>query len=106
MAVRPMLAVSGGRMVALSTPFGRRGWYHREWTEGVGWERVRVNAEDCARISAEFLAQERASLGDWWYRQEYSCEFVDADGAAFGHDLVRRALTTEVHPLFAEPRPW
>ena len=105
-AVRPMLAVSGGRMVALSTPFGRRGWYHREWTEGVGWERVRVTAEDCARISADFLAQERASLGQWAYSQEYDCEFVDADGAAFGHHLVRAALTHDLSPLFAEARPW
>ena len=30
-AVRPMLAVSGGRLVALSTPFGNRGW----WYEGT-----------------------------------------------------------------------
>ena len=105
-AVRPMLAVSGGRMVALSTPFGRRGWYHREWTEGVGWERVRVTPGDCSRISTDFLAQERASLGQWAYSQEYDCEFVDTDGAAFGHDLVRRALTHDVSPLFAVARPW
>ncbi len=105
-AVRPMLAVSGGRMVALSTPFGRRGGYHRDWTEGVGWERVRVTADDCARISADFLAQERASLGQWAYSQEYDCEFVDTDGAAFGHDLVRAALTHDASPLFAEARPW
>jgi hypothetical protein len=25
--VRPMLAVGGGRLIALSTPFGRRGWF-------------------------------------------------------------------------------
>ena len=105
-AVRPMLAVSGGRLVALSTPFGRRGWFHREWTEGEGWERVRVTAEDCSRISPDFLTQERASLGDWAYRQEYDCEFVETEDAAFGHDLVRRALTPEVQPLFAESRPW
>jgi hypothetical protein len=30
-SVRPMLAVSGGCLVALSTPFGKRGWYHTEW---------------------------------------------------------------------------
>src|SRR5436190_1727587 len=30
-SVRPMLAVSGGRLVALSTPFGRRGWFWQEW---------------------------------------------------------------------------
>jgi hypothetical protein len=27
-SVRPMLAVSGGLLVALSTPFGRRGWFY------------------------------------------------------------------------------
>ena len=32
-AVRPMLAVSGGRLVALSTPYGKRGWFH---DEGLG----------------------------------------------------------------------
>src|SRR5581483_3403311 len=30
LAVRPMLAVSGGRIIALSTPFGKRGWWHSE----------------------------------------------------------------------------
>ncbi len=105
-AVRPMLAVSGGRLVALSTPFGRRGWFHREWSQGEGWERVRVTAEDCSRISAEFLTQERASLGDWAYQQEYDCQFVETEDAAFGHDLVRAALTHDVTPLFAEARPW
>lgn len=30
-AVRPMIAVSGGRIIALSTPFGTRGWWYREW---------------------------------------------------------------------------
>src|SRR5215211_2410223 len=72
-ACRPMLAVSGGRLVALSTPFGKRGWWHQEWTEGQRWERVKITGEQCPRIPAEFLAQERASLPDWVYRQEYEC---------------------------------
>jgi len=33
-AIRPMLAVSGGRLVAPSTPWGKRGFWFREWTEG------------------------------------------------------------------------
>ncbi len=33
-AVRPMLAVSGGRIVLLSTPFGQRGFFHHEATTG------------------------------------------------------------------------
>ena len=33
-AVRPMLAVSGGRLLMLSTPFGKRGVFYEEWTGG------------------------------------------------------------------------
>jgi hypothetical protein len=87
-AVRPMLAVSGGRLVCLSTPFGRRGWFYDEWTGQGDWCRVRVPAEECPRISAEFLARERALIGERWYRQEYGCEFLELLGAAFsGADI-------------------
>ena len=99
-AVRPMLAVSGGRLIALSTPFGRRGWFHREWIEGQGWQRIKVTAEECPRISSEFLRQERVSLGDWWYRQEYECEFVDTGQSIFSYDLVHQAIDDTVKPLF------
>jgi len=29
-----MLAVSGWRIVMLSTPFGNRGFFYKEWSEG------------------------------------------------------------------------
>ena len=48
--VRPMLAVSGGSLVALSTPWGKRGFFHKVWTDGEGWERVKIPAADCPRI--------------------------------------------------------
>ena len=77
-AVRPMLAVSGGRLVLLSTPFGMRGFFHHEWTEGgPSWHRVQVKAADCPRIPSAWLEAERALIGEWWYRQEYQCEFVE-----------------------------
>src|SRR5262245_5269437 len=41
-AVRPMLAVSQGRLVALSTPFGKRGWFYQEWHGTGSWERARI----------------------------------------------------------------
>ena len=70
-AVRPMLAVSRGRLVALSTPFGQRGWFYDAWQSNEAWERVRVTANECPRITEEFLAGERRTLGERWYRQEY-----------------------------------
>jgi intein/homing endonuclease len=72
-SVRPMLAVSQGRLAALSTPLGKRGWFYEEWTGANRWDRVRVEASSCPRISPEFLAEERKALGDRWYRQEYEC---------------------------------
>src|SRR5215218_3050730 len=76
-AVRPMLAVSGGALMMLTTPFGKRGVFYEEWENGAGWEKYEVPAEKCPRISAEFLAEERASLPERIYRQEYECSFEE-----------------------------
>lgn len=100
-AVRPMLAISGGRLLMLSTPFGKRGVFHDEWTDGgEGWERYEVPARDCPRISAGFLEEERRSLPEWVYRQEYGCEFVETSDQVFGYDLVQSAVSDDVSPLF------
>jgi hypothetical protein len=82
-AVRPMLAVSRGRVVACSTPFGKRGWFYEAWESGEPWHRVRVTADRCPRIAREFLEAERRAIGDRWYAQEYECEFVEAVGQVF-----------------------
>jgi hypothetical protein len=75
-AVRPMLAVSGGRVVLLSSPYGRRGFFFDEWTNcGSAWQRFEVPATMIPRISAEFLAEKRRGLGPW-YAQEYECQFL------------------------------
>src|SRR5215204_409792 len=69
-AVRPMLAVSGGSLIMLSTPAGKRGVFFEEWAGGLGWQRYEVPASQCPRIPEAFLAEARRSLPDWVYRQE------------------------------------
>jgi hypothetical protein len=101
MAVRPMLAVSGGRLIAPSTPFGKRGWFWQEWeTGGDAWQRVKLTAYDCPRISAEWLAQERRQIPEFWFRQEYLVEFVDTIDQVFRSDDVLAAVSAQVQPLF------
>ena len=90
-SVRPMLAVSGGAMMLLSTPYGRRGVFHEEWTGGEGWERFEVPATECPRIPAAFLEAERRSMPDWWYRQEYGCEFMETEDQLFTHEMIEGA---------------
>ena len=99
-SVRPMLAVSRGRLIIMSTPFGKRGFFFEAWHGTEPWERVKITANQCPRIPPEFLAEERRELGDRWYAQEYLCEFNESIDGVFGHDDVMAALTHDVKPLF------
>jgi hypothetical protein len=100
--VRPMLAASRGRLIGLTTPFGKRGWFYDEWTGTNRWQRVKVTAPECPRIPAEFLAEERLSLGDRWYAQEYLCSFEDTIDAVFSAAVIAAALSDDVRPLFGD----
>jgi hypothetical protein len=100
-SLRPMLAVSAGRLVALSTPFGTRGWWYEAWKSAEPWERYRVTAEVCPRISSEFLEEERRTMGDWHYRQEYLGEFMDDAFAVFRNEDIEAMFNTDVPPLWA-----
>lgn len=95
-AVRPMLATSGGRLVALSTPFGKQGWYFDAWEGSGPWQRVKVTAEDCPRIPKEFLEEEKRALGKRWYSQEYLCTFEETIDAVFSMEDFRRSFAEGV----------
>jgi len=171
-SIRPMLAVSRGRLIALSTPFGKRGWFFEAWhsdpahaepalsadmqgrarlkgppaaggnvlatgngggaqgsaprstaedAEDKGarasaslsalcgepvtrqrpcmWQRTKVTAYECPRISREFLEEERASMPAGWFAAEYLCEFNDLEGGVFTYEQVEGAVA-EIEPLF------
>jgi hypothetical protein len=93
-ALRPMLAVSRGRLVALSTPFGQRGWFHEEWHSSGPWHRIRVPWRDCPRISAEFIAEEERAMGRSWVAQEFECSFEALAGLVYAD--FAQAFTSDV----------
>src|ERR687894_2014361 len=95
-AIRPMLAVSGGSLVMLSSPYGKRGVFFEEWANGEGWERYEVPATEVPRISPEFLEEERRNMPGPWFRQEYLCEFVETSDQVFASDDVMAALDDKV----------
>lgn len=102
-AVRPMLAVSGGRLVSMSTPWGKRGWWWEAWSEGgPSWERYEVPATACPRIGPAFLAEERRSLPPLVFDSEYACRFVEPLDAYFRYDDIAAAASDAVRPLFDE----
>lgn len=99
-AVRPMLAVSGGQLILMSTPFGKRGHFFHEFTEGGNtWERITITAHECPRISPEFLEEERKAMSDFFYQSEYFCTFSETIDSVFSYEHVTAALSDEIEPL-------
>jgi hypothetical protein len=98
-AVRPMLAVSRGSLIGLSTPYGQRGWFWQAWEREPGWRRVRVPATECPRIEPGFLARERLAVGDRRYRQDYLLEFLAGVGSPFDPEAIAAAVSPDVEVL-------
>jgi hypothetical protein len=100
MAVRPMVAVSGGGLWLMSTPNGKQGFFWATWERGgPGWERVRAPATECERIERAFLKEERETMGARRFQQEYMCEFGETEDGVFNLDLVEGAISDEFEPL-------
>lgn len=95
-ATLPMLAVSGGRLLCLSTPWGRQGFFWQTWTQGgERWQRFKVTALDCPRITPDVLAEAR-TRGEWFYQQEWMGEFGEREDSVFDFALVQRAVTPAI----------
>lgn len=95
-AVSPMVAISSGQTIAMSTPYGKRGWWSDAWhDEGQDWKRLRVPASECPRLTSEYLFGERMRLGPHFYAQEYECEFKSTSDALFPVDLIDRLFTNQ-----------
>jgi len=88
-ALLPMLLVSGGRLIALSTPRGKRGWFYEKWiSDEHDWMRLNARAADSPRISKQRLEEQRRSLGERLYSQEFLNEFIESEGQLFSDETI------------------
>lgn len=103
-AVRPMIGASNGKLIALSSAFGKRGWFWNTWIAdkdelGEDWHKTLITADDCPRLTETFLASERTVLGDWWYRQEYMCEFLGDTTQLITLEMIELAVTKDYNSM-------
>ncbi len=95
----PMLAATGGDLIAISTPNGQQGWFWHEWNGdgAAGWTRVKVPHTEISRITEEFIAGQRASMSAERFSAEYECAFNAMTHSLFpGADI---ASTTQDAPV-------
>lgn len=101
--VRPMLAVSKGQTILISTPFGQRGFFWQEWQRDKSkWAKHRVPWSMCPRITPEFIEEERAQHGEHWVAQEYELCFNPVTGAFFNIEDFQACVDLDL----TEVRPW
>ena len=83
-AVRPMLAVSHGRLVALSTPFGQRRLVPRRVGSARGPGIASMSPGRCVRGSRRSSSRRSMrSLGAPWVDQEYNGRFTTLEGQVY-----------------------
>ena len=56
------------------------------------WERYVIPATACSRLPDAFLDEERRSICEWWYRQEYLCEVGPRSAGLLERRRVERLL--------------
>jgi hypothetical protein len=101
LAIRPMLATSeNSQLVVLSTPNGRQGFFFDIFeSDDDNWKRIKIDAYDCPRISKEFLDDELATLGQYFFNQEYRCAFVEGENAVFRYEDILRCFKNDVQSI-------
>lgn len=87
----PMLATTNGSVIMLSTPWGRDHVFYRSFKNPNYWSQ-HVRAEECPRISKEFLEEQRRDIGELRYKMEYEAEFIEGENCFFKQDLIRECL--------------
>lgn len=90
-AVTPMLSVTKGDRILLSTPHGQQGYFY-DCFDDPTFSSFHISSEDCPRHTKEFLEHERKRLGDLIYTQEYLGEFIDEISQVFPDALIKSCM--------------
>jgi hypothetical protein len=90
--ILPALIATQGEQVLLSTPRGKRGFFHELWHSGDDWQRVMVRSDEVGRIREEDLEVFRQTMPEAFYRQELECAWLDTQGGLFSYEDIESAL--------------
>lgn len=118
-AIRPMMTGTRCELILMSTPFGKRGFFWKAWSEQNYWRKIMVKApcriadgklseahDDEAlrrqypgvsayyspRHTQSFLREELQTHGITSFQQEYLVEFVQPEGSLFRFEDIQASL--------------
>jgi cytochrome c-type biogenesis protein CcmE len=90
--ILPALIATQGEQVLLSTPRGKRGFFHELWHSADDWQRVMVRSDEVTRIRGQDLDVFRQTMPEAYWEQEFLCRFLDTEGGLFSYEDIESAL--------------
>jgi hypothetical protein len=95
-ALEPMLTVSGGTIILLSTPNGQTGYFYDQWhASNSPWARIFGTIEDCPRVDKQAIEDMKRTMAKADFQQEFECKFVAASGQFISLETVRKCLRND-----------
>ena len=90
-ALEPMLLVSNGTFILLSTPNGQTGHFYDQWhAEKSPWTKLKGSLERCPRVSPEAIEAIRKTTAKEVFQQEFECKFVASGGQVISLETLRK----------------
>lgn len=127
-AFRPWMTGGKSQLIAMTTPYGKRGWFHKAWESSRRWKKILVRVrwdvhngrlidampEDefrdywaqkgvlayySPRHTRAWCEEELEENGEWAFRQEYCCEFMDLNDQWISDADIRAAFVDDEEPI-------
>jgi len=97
-AVIPMLVTTGGKIILLSTPFGKSGYFYESYYDD-SFKSWHIKTEDVAKERKEpqrtfmldYINKQKQRMSTLEYMQEFEGEFVDELRQLFSDDVIKKA---------------
>lgn len=87
-ALRPTLDKDNSKAIFISTPRGKANWFGKFYDRGYSdefpqWVSIHATWKDNPRISADDIAEARASMSEAEFKQEYEADFTTFEGLIY-----------------------
>ncbi len=93
-AIEPVISVTKGRTILLSTPQGKRGFFYKA-TINKNYKLMQISARDCPRHTKKFLDQKKAEMSPVAFATEYLGEFIDDYNRKFTEEWIKKVCIIE-----------
>jgi|TARA_Y100000310_G_C20701853_1_gene830732 hypothetical protein len=93
-AIEPIISVTKGRTILLSTPQGKRGFFYKA-SINKNYTKMKVSARECPRHTKKFLDQKQSELSPVAFATEYLGEFIDDYNRKFTEEWIKKVCSID-----------